>query len=169
MLKINDTVNDFKGKVIEQIDTHVDAHVNSIKEKVTNTSIELVEKQFLLNMQKSYQEYGYDVKIDINGDGKLSDEELNHAVKVLNSFIESNKDRVKMSMINKGFTEEEADTLLTKEQEILKDMDNIRLFGNAHDEEKRNEAIKKLNEDMTRFSDISIEFYNRHSKLKEND
>lgn len=35
-------------------------------------------------------------------------------------------------MVSKGYTAEEADTLLTKEQEILRDMDNIRIYGNAH-------------------------------------
>ena len=47
-------------------------------------------------------------------------------------------------------------------------MDNVRIYGNAHDEEKRNEAIKKLNIDMTEFSNISIEFVNRHPELKNN-
>ena len=166
--RINDTVSDIKGKVTDQIDTHVDAHMNSIKGKLTNTSLELIEKNFLLNMQKSYQEYGYDVKIDINDDGKLNDEELNNAVNILNDFIENNKEKVRNSMVSKGYTAEEADSLLTKEQEILRDMDNVRIYGNAHDEEKRNEAIKKLNVDMTEFSNISIEFVNRHPELKNN-
>lgn len=166
--RINDTVSDIKGKVTDQIDTHVDAHMNSIKGKLTNTSIELIEKKFLLNMQKSYKEYGYDVKIDINDDGKLNDEELNNAVNILNDFIENNKEKVRNSMVSKGYTAEEADSLLTKEQEILRDMDNVRIYGNAHDEEKRNEAIKKLNIDMTEFSNISIEFVNRHPELKNN-
>ena len=89
--KVNDTVNDIRGKVTDQIDTHVDAQMNNMKEKATNAGIELVIKKFLLNMQKSYQEYGYDVKIDIDGDGKLSNEELNNAVSIFNNFIESNK------------------------------------------------------------------------------
>lgn len=56
--KINDTVGNIEQKVTDQIDTHVDAQVESIQNKVTNASIELVEKKFLLNMQKNYQEYG---------------------------------------------------------------------------------------------------------------
>ena len=164
--KVNDTVNDIKGKVTDQIDTHVDAHMNNMKEKVTNVGVEMVMKKFLLNMQKSYQDYGYDVKIDLDGDNKLSDEELNHAVSILNSFIENNKENVRNSMVSKGYTAEEADSLLTKEQEILKDMDKVRLYGNAHDEENRELAIKKLNSDMTDFSNIAIEFYNRHPELK---
>ena len=164
--KIDDTVGDFKGKVSEQINAHVDARVEGIKDKVTNTSVELIEKQFLLKMQESYRSYGYDVRIDIDGDGKLNSEELNKAVNILNNFIESNKERVRHSMVNKGFTSEEAETLLTKEQEILKDMDDIRVYGNLYNEEKREEAIRKLNTDMTEFSNISIEFANRHPELK---
>ena len=81
--KVNDTVNDIKGKVTEQIGTHVDAQMNNMKDKVTNAGIEIAMKKFLLNMQKNYQEYGYDVKIDLDGDGKLSDAELNNAVNIL--------------------------------------------------------------------------------------
>ena len=166
--KVNDAVSDIKGKVTEQIDTHVDAQMNNMKDKVTNAGIEIAMKKFLLNMQKSYQEYGYDVKIDIDGDGKLSDEELNNAVNILNNFIESNKENVRNSMVSKGYTVEEADSLLTKEQEILKDMDKVRVYGKAHDEEKKELAIKKLNTDMTEFSNIAVEFYNRHPELKAN-
>ena len=166
--KINDTVKDIKGMVTDQIDTHVDTHTNSIKDMVTNAGIELIEKKFLLDMQKSYKKSGYDVKIDINGDDKLSDEELNNAVSILNDFIENNKEIVKNNMVNKGYTAEEADSLLTKEQEILKDMDNIRIYSNIHDEEKREEAIQKLKADMTEFSNISIELANKHPELKNN-
>lgn len=164
--KVNDAVSDIKFKAKDQINTHVDSHMNGLKDKITNNSVELIEKKFLMNMQKSYQEYGYDVRIDIDNDGKLSDEELNNAVSILNNFIENNKERVKNSMVSKGYTAEEADSLLTKEQEILKDMDNIRIYGNAHDEEKRNESMKKLNEDMTEFTNISVEFANRHPELR---
>ena len=164
--KVNDAVSDIKLKAKDQINTHVDSHMNVLKGKIENNSVELIEKKFLMNMQKSYQEYGYDVRIDIDNDGKLSDEELNNAVSILNNFIENNKERVRNSMVSKGYTAEEADSLLTKEQEILKDMDNIRIYGNVHDEEKRNESIKKLNEDMTEFTNISVEFANRHPELR---
>ena len=164
--KVNATVNELKGKVNSQIDTHVGAQMDNLKDKVTNASVELVMKKFLLNMQKSYQEYGYDVRIDIDSDGKLSDAELNNAVKILNNFIESNRERVRNSMVSKGYTDVEADSLLKKEQEILKDMDAIRIYGNAHDEEERSIAIKKLNADMTDFTNITIEFANRHPELK---
>lgn len=166
--KVNDTVNELKGKATSQVGAHVDAQMDNFKDKVTNASVELVMKKFLLNMEKSYQEYGYNVRIDINGDGKLSDEELSNAVKILNNFIESNRDRVRTSMVSKGFTSVEADSLLKKEQEILKDMEAIRIYGNAHDEEERDAAIKKLNADMTDFTNITMEFTNRHPELKSN-
>ncbi len=166
--RVNDAVNDIKGKASEQINNQVDSKMDGLKDKIANSGVEMIEKKFLLNMQKSYQEYGYDVKIDIDNDGKLSDEELNNAVRILNNFIENNRERVRMSMVSKGYTSEEADSLLTKEQEVLRDMDNVRIYGNAHDEEKRNEAIKKLNDDMTEFSNISIEIANRHPELKNN-
>ena len=47
-------------------------------------------------------------------------------------------------------------------------MDKIRVYGNAHDEENKELAIKKLNTDMTEFSNIAVEFYNRHPELKAN-
>ena len=164
--KINDTMSDIKGKVSDQIGAQVNAKVDNLKDKATNAGVEAIEKKFLLTMQKSYQEYGYNVKIDIDGDGKLSDEELKKAVEILNNFIESNREKVRNSMISKGYTAEEADSLLTKEQEILADMDKIRIYGNAYDEEKREEAIRKLNTDMTEYSTIAVEFVNRHPELK---
>ena len=48
--KVNDTVNELKGKVNSQIDTHVGAQMDNLKDKVTNASVELVMKKFLLTL-----------------------------------------------------------------------------------------------------------------------
>ncbi len=149
-----------RGEIQNQVDKAENAATNKIKDLAYVEA----EKKFLLNIEKSYREYGYDVNLDDNNDGRLNDEELNVAVSKITSFIDSNRDRVASSMMRKGYTIEEANSLLDKTKEALKNIDNVRLV----DESEKEEAFSKAYKAMEEYGNYAIALYNKYNNPNAN-
>ncbi len=149
-----------RGEIQKQVDKVEDAASNKIK----NVAYIEAEKKFLLNIEKSYKEYGYEVNLDENNDGKLNEEELNVAVAKITSFINSNRDRVASSMTSKGYTFEEANNLLDKTIEALKGIDNVRIV----EESEKEAAFAKAYKAMEEYGNLAIELYNKYNNPNAN-
>lgn len=144
-----------RGEIQKQVDKVEDAASNKVK----NFAYAEAEKKFLLNIEKSYREYGYEVHLDVNNDGKLNEEELNVAVSKITTFIDSNRDRVASSMLSKGYTSEEANGLLEKTKEALRDIDNVRIV----DESGKEEAFEKAFKSMEEYTNMAVALYNKYN------
>ena len=149
-----------RGEIQKQVDKVEDA----ASDKLKNIAYIEAEKKFLLSIEKSYKEYGYEVNLDENNDGKLNDEELNVAVSKITSFIDSNRDRVASSMMSKGYTIEEANNLLDKTIEALKNIDNVRIVEESEKEAAFSRAYKAMEE----YGNYTIELYNKYNNPNAN-
>jgi len=142
-----------------EIQKQVDKVENAASDKIKDIAYVEAEKKFLLNIEKSYKEYGYEVHLDENNDGKLNEEELNVAVSKITTFLDSNRSRVASSMMSKGYTTEEANNLLDKTMEALRNIDNARIVGESEKEEAFSKAVKSIQE----YSNMAMELYNKYN------
>ena len=148
-----------KAAVDGEIQKQVDKVEDAASDKLKNIAYTEAEKKFLLSIEKSYKEYGYEVCLDENNDGHLSNEELNVAVSKITTFIDSNRDMVASSMMSKGYTVEEANNLLDKTKEVLRNIDNARIV----DESGKEEAFSKAYKAMEEYGNLALALYNKYN------